>query len=225
MKATQAPAKRIVIAGGGFAGVTVAHALRSAVRAGRVEVILVSRENAFVFYPLMPEVISGALGVETILTSIHHAIPHAQLAVGEVTSLELEHREVKVLHGLYQHRQRELTLSYDYLVLALGGIPASFGIPGLDEYTFDVQRLSNAFALRNHLIDLLEQAAIETDPEEQERLLTVVVIGGGQLGSRSLQKFGASSLTRLPTTQPFTRICHAWFSSRLCLAFSAVSPR
>jgi len=173
---------RIVIAGGGFAGVTTAHALRQAARAGEVEVALVSRENAFVFYPLMPEVISGALRVETILTSIRQVVPHARLYVGELAGIDLEQRTVTIRHGLYQHHQRPSELPYDHLVLALGGVPATFGIPGLDDYAFDVQRLGNAFALRNHLIDLLEQADIETDPDEQRRLLTVVVIGGGPTG-------------------------------------------
>ena len=173
---------RIVIAGGGFAGVTTAHALRTVARSGDVEVALVSRENAFVFYPLMPEVISGALRVETILTSIRHVVPHARLYVGELTAIDLERRTVTIRHGLYQHHQEPLELSYDHLVLALGGVPATFGIPGLDDYAFDVQRLGNAFALRNHLIDLLEQADIESDPDEQQRLLTVVVIGGGPTG-------------------------------------------
>ncbi|MCX2726995.1 NAD(P)/FAD-dependent oxidoreductase [Thermomicrobium sp. 4228-Ro] len=173
---------RIVIAGGGFAGVTTAHALRKAARAGDIEVAVISRENAFVFYPLMPEVISGALRVETILTSIRHVVPHARLYAGELTGIDLERRTVTIQHGLYQHQQHPLELPYDHLVLALGGVPATFGIPGLDDYTFDVQRLSNAFALRNHLIDLLEQADIESDPDEQRRLLTVVVIGGGPTG-------------------------------------------
>jgi NADH dehydrogenase len=173
---------RIVIAGGGFAGVTAAHQLRHAARAGHVEVALVSRENAFVFYPLMPEVIAGGLRVETILTSIRHVLPHARLYVGELTGVHLERQTVTIQHGLYQHHQRPLELPYDHLVLALGGVPATYGIPGLDDYAFDVQRLSNAFALRNHLIDLLEQADIEPDPAEQRRLLTVVVIGGGPTG-------------------------------------------
>ena len=173
---------RIVIAGGGFAGVTAAHQLRQAARAGHVDVALVSRENAFVFYPLMPEVIAGGLRVETILTSIRHVLPHARLYVGELTGVDLERQTVTIQHGLYQHHQRPLELPYDHLVLALGGVPATYGIPGLDDYAFDVQRLSNAFALRNHLIDLLEQADIESDPAEQRRLLTVVVIGGGPTG-------------------------------------------
>ncbi|GBD19923.1 Demethylphylloquinone reductase NdbB [bacterium HR28] len=173
---------RIVIAGGGFAGVTAAHELRRAARRGEIEVALISRENAFVFYPLMPEVISGALRVETILTSIRQVVPHARLYAGELTGVDLERRVVTIQHGLYQHRQEPLELPYDHLVLALGGVPATFGIPGLDDYAFDVQRLANAFALRNHLIDLLEQADIEADPKEQQRLLTVVVIGGGPTG-------------------------------------------
>lgn len=99
-----------------------------------------------------------------------------------MTGIDLAAGTVEIRHGLYQHRQEPRTLYYDHLVLALGGVPSVSRIPGLGEYAFDVQRLSNAFALRNHVIDTLEQAAIERDPEVRERLLTYVVIGGGATG-------------------------------------------
>ncbi len=173
---------RILILGGGFAGIYTAYELQRRVRRNPVEIAIVNRENFFVFYPLLPEIISGSIAVEAILNPIRLVVPGATLYVGEVTDIDLAARRVTILHGLYQHQQSPRSLYYDHLVLALGGVPATFGIPGLAEYAFDVQRLSNAFALRNHLIDVLEQADIETDPLEKRRLLTVVVIGGGATG-------------------------------------------
>ncbi len=173
---------RILILGGGFAGVYTAYELQRRVRRNPAEIAVVNRENFFVFYPLLPEVISGSIAVEAILNPIRLVVPGATLYVGEVTDINLAARRVTILHGLYQHQQSPRSLYWDHLVLALGGVPATFGIPGLAEYAFDVQRLSNAFALRNHLVDVLEQADIETDPLEKRRLLTVVVIGGGATG-------------------------------------------
>jgi NADH dehydrogenase len=173
---------RILILGGGFAGVYTGYELQRRLRRSQAELAIVNRENFFVFYPLLPEIISGSIAVEAILNPIRLVVPAATLYVGEVTDIDLAERRVTIRHGLYQHQQAPRALYYDHLVLALGGVPATFGIPGLAENAFDVQRLSNAFALRNHLIDVLEQADIETNPLEKRRLLTVVVIGGGSTG-------------------------------------------
>jgi NADH dehydrogenase len=117
-----------------------------------------------------------------VLNPIRLVAPRAKLYVGDVTGIDLARQSVEIRHGLYQHRQEPRTLYFDHLVLALGGVPSVSRIPGLGEFAFDVQRLSNAFALRNHIIDTLEQAAIERDPATRERLLTYVVIGGGPTG-------------------------------------------
>jgi NADH dehydrogenase len=173
---------RILILGGGFAGVYTARALRSELRGTDAKVAIVNRENFHVFYPMLPEIISGSIDTELVLNPIRRVAPNARLYAGDVTVIDLANQRVEIRHGLYQHRQEQRTLYYDHLVLALGGVPSVSRIPGLGEYAFDVQRLSNAFALRNHVIDTLEQAAIERNPADRERLLTYVVIGGGATG-------------------------------------------
>lgn len=173
---------RILILGGGFAGVYTARALQRELRGTDAKVAIVNRENFHVFYPLLPEIISGAIDTEQVLNPIRRVAPQARLYAGDVTRIDLANQRVEIRHGLYQYRQTPRTLYYDHLVLALGGVPSVSRIPGLGEYAFDVQRLSNAFALRNHVIDTLEQAAIERDPAVRERLLTYVVIGGGPTG-------------------------------------------
>jgi NADH dehydrogenase len=173
---------RILILGGGFAGVYTARALQSELRGTDAKVAIVNRENFHVFYPMLPEIISGAIDTELVLNPIRRVAPNARLYAGDVTGIDLANQRVEIRHGLYQHRQEQRTLYYDHLVLALGGVPSVSRIPGLGEFAFDVQRLSNAFALRNHVIDTLEQAAIERDPADRERLLTYVVIGGGATG-------------------------------------------
>jgi len=174
--------KRILILGGGFAGVYTAYELRKRLGDEPADVAIVNRENFFVFYPLLPEIISGAIETSSILNPIRLVTPRATLFVGEVTAIDLDRQQVEVKLGLYGRRQETRTLHYDQLVISLGGVPATALIEGMAENAFDVQRLSNAFALRNQLIDTLEQADIETNPNVKSRLLTFVVVGGGANG-------------------------------------------
>ncbi len=174
--------KRILILGGGFAGVYTAYELHRQLQDAPVDVAIVNRENFFVFYPLLPDIISGAIETSSILNPIRLVTPQSTLYVGDVTEIDLEHQRVELLHGLYGHHQDPGSLFYDHLVISLGGVPNTSMVDGMAENAFDVQRLSNAFALRNHLIDTLEQADIETNPVDKRQLLTFVVVGGGANG-------------------------------------------
>lgn len=174
--------KRILILGGGFAGVYTAYELQRRLGDEPVDVAIVNRENFFVFYPLLPEIISGAIETSSILNPIRLVTPEATLYVGEVAGIDLDEQRVDVRLGLYGSYHEPRPLYYDHLVIALGGVPNTRSVPGMAENAFDVQRLSNAFSLRNHLIDTLEQADIETNPIDKRRLLTFVVVGGGTNG-------------------------------------------
>ncbi len=174
--------KRVLILGGGFAGVYTAYELQRELRDEAVDVAVVNRENFFVFYPLLPEIISGAIETSSILNPIRLVTPQTTLYVGEVTQIDLELQRVEVRQGLYGHYQEPRFLYYDHLVISLGGVPNTSVVKGMAENAFDVQRLSTAFALRNQLIDTLEQADIETDPVDKRQLLTFVVVGGGANG-------------------------------------------
>lgn len=174
--------KRVLVLGGGFAGVYTAYELQRHFRDEPVDVAIVNRENFFVFYPLLPEIISGAIETSSILNPIRLVANQATLYVGEVTEIDLERQCVEVRQGLYGHYQEPHLLFFDHVVISLGGVPNTSIVEGMAENAFDVQRLSNAFALRNQLIDTLEQADIETNPIDKRRLLTFVVVGGGANG-------------------------------------------
>lgn len=174
--------KRILILGGGFAGVYTAYELQRRLKDEAVDVAVVNRENFFVFYPLLPEIISGAIETSSILNPIRLVAPRATLYVGDVTEIDLTQQRVDVRLGLYGHHQAQRWLYFDHVVVSLGGVPNTSVVDGMAENAFDVQRLSSAFALRNHLIDTLEQADIETNPVDKRRLLTFVVVGGGANG-------------------------------------------
>lgn len=172
--------KRIVILGGGFAGVYTAYYLaKLAKRRDDLEIVIVNRENYFVFQPLLPEVVSGNIGIVDTVNPIRRLVPSAQLYVREVQSVDLAAKTVSLSPGF---RPRETVLKYDHLVLALGTVTDFRGSPGLFEHAFAFKNLADALLLRNHLIHVLEEASITDDAQLRQELLTFVVAGGGFSG-------------------------------------------
>jgi NADH dehydrogenase len=172
---------RVLILGGGFAGVTTAQALEK--RLGRrddVEIWLASSDNFLLFTPLLPEVCSGILEPRHVVAPlrgmVHH--PSTWCITAEVEKIDLAAGRVSVMGGDgHSHR-----LAYDTLVLALGGVTHTFDIPGIDEHAMGMKTLADAFSLRNRIIEMLERAEIEEDPAARHAQLTFVVGGAGSSG-------------------------------------------
>ncbi len=170
--------RRIVILGGGFAGVYTA---RELLRRGRdrIDVHLVNRENYLVFQPMLPEVISGSIGIADTTIPIRRFVPGAQLHMRDVESVDLERREVICSPGF---QPRHLVLPFDHLVVALGNVTDFRGMTGLAEHAMPLKTHGDALVLRNHVIHVLEEAESERDIGLRARLLTFVVAGGGFSG-------------------------------------------
>jgi NADH dehydrogenase len=171
---------RVVILGGGFAGVYVAKNLEKLRRKGELEIVLVNKENYFVFQPMLPEVISGSIGLLDVVSPLRRLLPGTELHVREVESVDLAARTITTSTGFHPHPH---VLPWDHLVLALGTVTDFRGMRGLPEHAFPFKNLTDALNLRNHVIRALEEAAIEDhDPLLRQRLLTFVVAGGGFSG-------------------------------------------
>jgi NADH dehydrogenase len=171
---------RIVILGGGFGGVYTALELERLVgRDPSVEIHLVSRENYLVFQPMLPEVISGSIGILDTITPIRRLCPKTTLYTRAVERIDLDRRRVTTAAGF---GSGQCHLEYDHLVVALGNVTSFSGQPGLAEHALPFKYLGDALALRNRIIHVLEEADIERDPEMRRRLLTFVVAGGGFSG-------------------------------------------
>ncbi len=172
---------RVLVLGGGFAGVeTARHLEKLTRRRDDVEVWVVSRENFSLFTPLLPEVCSGMLEARHCVTALRAQLrrPSSWAVTADVESIDLDAKQVTVTGGDGDlHR-----LNYDSLVIALGGETATFGIVGIEEYAVGMKTLADAFALRNRVIEMLERADIETDEEERKAQLTFVIGGGGFSG-------------------------------------------
>lgn len=173
--------KRIVILGGGFGGVYAAKYLEKALgRKDDFEIILINKENYFVFQPMLAEVISGALGILDPVNPIRHLLRKTQLHVREVEGIDIENRTVTVSPGFRPHAHK---VPFDHLILAMGNVTDFRGMRGLPEHAIPFKNLADALYLRNHVIRALEEAAIEEDDLElRKQLLTFVVAGGGFSG-------------------------------------------
>jgi NADH dehydrogenase len=175
--------KRILILGGGFAGLSTAMELEKILgRDSSVEISLVNRENFFLFTPMLHEVAASDLDLTTIVNPARKMLRRTNFFAGEVRDVNLAARQVVVAHGFDHH---EHTLAYDYLVLGLGSTTNFYGIPGLEERALTMKSLSDAMRLRNHLIAHLEEAASECC-KVKNPLLTFVVAGGGFAGVETI---------------------------------------
>jgi len=174
---------RILILGGGFGGVytalTLEQLLRHDLRRGATELTLVNRENYMVFQPMLPEVISGSIGLVDTITSIRRLCPNTNLYTRQIEKVDVQHRRVLAAAGLGTH---PCEIEYDHLVIALGNVSSLADLPGLADHALPFKYLGDALTLRNRVIHTLEEADIEPDPQVRRALLTFVVAGGGFSG-------------------------------------------
>jgi NADH dehydrogenase len=171
--------RRVLILGGGFAGVYAALGLERALRASdRTTVTLVSAENYFLFTPLLCEVASGSIETSHAINPLRRLFRRVHFVEGEVIGTDLEHRTVLVRHP----GGREDHYGYDHLVMALGARTSFFGLEEVEAHARTAKNLADAISLRNRVIEVLEQAEIEADLAERTALVTLVVVGGGLTG-------------------------------------------
>jgi NADH:quinone reductase (non-electrogenic) len=183
--------KRILILGGGFAGLYVAMELeKTLARDPHVEVTLVNRENFFLFTPMLHEVAASDLDLTTIVNPVRKMLKRVNFFAGEVESIDLPRKQVVVSHGFDHHHH---SLGYDHLVVGLGSITNFYSLPGLEQRALTMKSLGDAMALRNHLIAHLEEADSECCVVKHP-LLTFVVAGGGFAGVETVA--GLNDLVR-----------------------------
>jgi NADH dehydrogenase len=180
--------KRILVLGGGFGGVHAAMRLeRELADLPDVEIVLVSRENFFSFTPMLHEVAASDVDLTHVVNPVRKLLTRARFFVGDVTSVDVERRSVRVEHGSRADAHHH-DLDYDHLVLALGAVTSYRGVPGLAEHAFAMKSLGDAIALRNQVIANLEEADTECSLRAGRRaaLCTIVVAGAGFAGVETI---------------------------------------
>ena len=178
-KALEPERKHIVILGGGFAGMTTAQNLEEVFGPDRsVGFTLVSETNALLFTPMLAEVAGSSLEPSHISTPLRTTLRRTQVIRGRVSEVDLDGRRIKV--AVEGGGVRDL--DYDHVVFALGAVSNYLGLKNVQELAFDFKSLLDAIRIRNHVIDMFEQADRETDPELRREKLTFVIAGGGFAG-------------------------------------------
>jgi NADH dehydrogenase len=178
----------ILILGGGFAGIEVLRELQKAFQNDiAIDITLVSRDNFFLFTPMLPEISSGMIETRHIVTPLRVFCNRAKFYEADVESIDMDNKQVVISHMIGKQTNpiewRSHTLKYDYLVIALGSETNFFGMDEAIREAFTLKSLGDAIVLRNHVINMLEQADIEhEDLDLRKRLLTFVVVGGGFSG-------------------------------------------
>ena len=174
---------RIVILGGGFGGVYCARQLERLLKRRRdVEITLVSRDNFFLFTPMLHEVAASDLDITHIVSPLRALLTRTTVLVGDVQGIDLHRRVVSVSHGLSRHQH---DLEFDQLVLALGSTTNFYGVRSLEQRALTMKTLGDAIHLRNRVIGMLEEAESE-GPTVGDGLLTFVVAGGGFAGVETI---------------------------------------
>lgn len=174
---------RIVIAGGGFAGLYAAKQLDGTLaQRTDIEVTLISRENFILFTPMLHEVAAGDLSPSDIVNPLRRILRRVNVIQADIHTIDLTKRKVHCQAGI---REVGLEFEFDHLLLALGAETNFFDIPGVRDWAVTMKNLADAALLRNRIVALLEEASLRNDEASRRELLTFVTAGGGFSGAET----------------------------------------
>ncbi|HTE00195.1 MAG TPA: NAD(P)/FAD-dependent oxidoreductase [Mucilaginibacter sp.] len=163
---------RIVIIGGGFAGINLAKKLKNK----PVDVLMLDKHNYHTFQPLLYQVAMGAIEADSIGFPVRRIFTHQKnftFNLAEVQTINPEKNSIVTDIG---------EIEYDYLVIATGANTNFFGNKEIEHYTMPMKNISEALNIRSFMLQNLEKAVVTTDKAEKDALMTFVVVGGGPTG-------------------------------------------
>lgn len=184
----------IVVLGAGFAGLNFCQRLQP----GLARITLVDRQNHHLFQPLLYQVAAAGLAVPDIaqpIRAILREVPELTVLMAEVRTIDLASRHVQLDRG---------DLSYDYLVIALGGRTSYFGRPDWEAFAPGLKSIDDAIRIRRDILLAYERAETEPDEAQRKALLTTVIVGGGPTGVELAGTF--AELARKVLHQDFDNI-------------------
>jgi NADH dehydrogenase len=187
----------VVIAGGGFGGLYAARRLERRLPRYSARIIVVSDVNFLLYSPLLPGAAAGSLEPRHVVVPLREELEWADLRLGRVTGAD------PAVNELYMRTldERDETLRYDQLVVALGSVSRVLPIPGLAEHALGFKTLADAIAVRNRALVNLEIAESLPDDESRREYLTFVFVGAGYAGVEGiaeLQDYVNATIERYP---------------------------
>src|SRR5215469_13979528 len=196
---------RIVVVGGGFAGMTTVECLERLFGADpSISLTLFSDSNSLLFTPMLVEVAGGSLEPMHICTPLRSSLRRTHVVYGQVEHIDLKQK--RLLLAPEARSSHQSVVFFDHLVLAVGSVSNYLGLPGIEETAFDFKSLTDAMRIRGHVLDMLELADREPDLAQRRAMLTFVVAGAGFAGAElagALNDFVRGALLYYPNLAPY----------------------
>jgi NADH:ubiquinone reductase (H+-translocating) len=192
---------RILIVGGGFAGVECARRLERGLAPEEARITLAAPFSYQMYLPLLPQVASGVLTPQSVAVSLRRGLRRTRIIPGGSIGVDTR-AKVCVIRKITGEIVNE---AYDYIVLAPGSVTRTFDIPGLAEHAQGMKTLAEAAYLRDHVIAQLDLADAAVDEAERASRLGFVVVGGGYAGTETaacLQRLTSAAVKRYPRLDP-----------------------
>jgi NADH:ubiquinone reductase (H+-translocating) len=185
---------RILIVGGGYAGFYTALKLEKWLRKGEAEVVLVDPLPYMTYQPFLPEVAAGSLEPRHAVVSHRRHLKSTRVITAKVSGVNHASKTATIEPEVGE----PFELDYDHVVMTAGSVSRTFPIPGVADEAIGMKSIEEAVAVRDRLIDNFHRAALLPAGPERDRLLTVVVVGGGFAGIETFAELRslASALLR-----------------------------
>ncbi|MFP5289797.1 MAG: NAD(P)/FAD-dependent oxidoreductase [Actinomycetes bacterium] len=188
---------RILIVGGGYAGFYTALKLQKWLRPGEAEVVVVDPLPYMTYQPFLPEVAAGQIEPRHAVVSLRRHLDKTRIITAKVTGIDHAARTATITPEVGDAWQ----LEYDHIVVTAGSVSRTFPIPGVADEAIGMKAIEEAVAVRDRLIDNFARAELLPAGPERDRLLTVVVVGGGFAGIETfaeLRSLASSLLKEYP---------------------------
>ncbi|MGC5170771.1 NAD(P)/FAD-dependent oxidoreductase [Micromonospora sp. DT81.3] len=188
---------KILIVGGGYAGFYTAWKLEKHLRKGEAEVTIVDPLPYMTYQPFLPEVAAGSIEARHSVVALRRHLKRTTVITAKVTGIDHAHKTATITPPDGAPWQQE----YDHIVVTAGAVSRTFPIPGIADNAIGLKTIEEAVAIRDRLLTNFDRAALLPPGPERDRLLTVVVVGGGFAGIEvfaELRSFASGLLKHYP---------------------------
>jgi NADH:ubiquinone reductase (H+-translocating) len=189
---------RILIVGGGYAGFYTAWHLEKRARRGEVEVTIVDPLPYMTYQPFLPEVAAGSIEARHSVVALRRHLKHTTVIAGKVTGISHANKVATITPIAGDETWQQ---EYDQIVVTAGAVSRTFPIPGIADNAIGLKTIEEAVAIRDRLLSNFDKASVLPPGPERERLLTVVVVGGGFAGIEvfaELRSFASALVAKYP---------------------------